>query len=116
MESNRKLMEDIINDKRTGKELQERYSEYEIWIPVLQEKLARYGNVHIREYDFDKDDVELDAADGGVFSKWHRTVGIWTDIRPARLVIKGKKHVISVKSYRKRVSALHMFTEETHMR
>ncbi|KAK2148553.1 hypothetical protein LSH36_491g00039 [Paralvinella palmiformis] len=116
VESNRKLMEDIVNDKRTGKELQERYLEYETWIPVLQEKLARYGNVHIREYDFRREDVELLSEEGGVFSKWHRTVGIWTDIRPGKLTIDGKNHVVSIKSYRKRVSALHMFTEEAHLR
>ena len=116
VESNRKLMADIINDKRTGKELEERYLEYETWIPVLQEKLARYGNVNIREYDFSKDDVEVVTGEGGVFSKWHRTVGIWTDVRPGRLNVNGKQLVVSIKLYRKRVSALHMFTEELHLR
>ena len=109
-------MDDIIHDKRTGKELHEKYSQYETWVPILQEKLARYGNAHIRDYDFKESEVEQLTIEGGVFSKWHRTVGIWTDIRPGRLVHGGKSHVISIKTYRKRVSALHMFTEEAQLR
>ena len=52
MESNRSLIDAITQDKHTSKEIEEKYLGFESLIPELQEKLAEYGNIFIREYDF----------------------------------------------------------------
>ena len=51
----RVLIDSIVEDKRTRQELEERYLEYETLIPRLQDKLAAYGNINIREYEFTVD-------------------------------------------------------------
>ena len=52
LESNRSLLESLIEDKHSSKELEEKYLGLESLIPQLQDKLAAYGNLHIKEYDF----------------------------------------------------------------
>ena len=52
LESNRSLLESLVADKHSSKELEEKYLTLESLIPQLQDKLSSYGNMHIREYDF----------------------------------------------------------------
>ena len=64
--ANRGLMEAIVFDKRTSTELENRYSGLETMIPECQEKLAAYGNMYLREYDFSADNLMiLDSSTKG---------------------------------------------------
>ena len=52
IEATRKLIDAISHDKRTSEQLQQIYSMMESSIPQQQEKLAEFGNLFIRKYDF----------------------------------------------------------------
>ena len=66
VQANRTLIEAIVFDKRTSKELESRYSGLETMIPECQEKLAGYGNMYLREYDFSADNLMiLDSSTKG---------------------------------------------------
>ncbi len=66
VQANRGLMDAIVHDKRTSKELEERYAGLETMIPECQEKLAGFGNLYLREYDFDANDLMvLDSSQKG---------------------------------------------------
>ncbi len=66
VQANRGLMDAIVHDKRTSKELEERYAGLETMIPESQEKLAGFGNLYLREYDFDANDLMvLDSSQKG---------------------------------------------------
>lgn len=52
MESNRSLIDAITHDRHSSRELEEKYLSYESTLPKLQERLAEYGNLYIKHYDF----------------------------------------------------------------
>lgn len=116
VDSNRKLMEDILNDKRTRKEIEERYLRYETIIPKLQEKLADYGNTYIREYDFTGQQLEIIPYETNVFGKQNKTLGIWTEVKHGKIWHDGKSLAISIKTYRKKTSSIHLLMEEINWR
>ncbi len=116
VESNRKLMEDILNDKRTRQEIEDKYLRYETIIPELQEKLAEYGNSHVREYDFKGEQIEMVAIQDGFFAKRNRMLGIWTEVKHAQLQHNEQSRAVSVKTYREKTRAVQQMMEETHLR
>ena len=52
---------------------------------------------------------------GGLL-RTNKSVGLWTELRPAQLFYEGEAASVTVKSYRRAVSNLHLFTEENHIR
>ena len=52
---------------------------------------------------------------GGLL-RTNKSVGLWTELRPAQLHYDGETHSVTVKAYRKKVSSLHLFTEDNQIR
>jgi hypothetical protein len=118
IQSNRSLIDAIVKDKRTSKELEGLYQGLETSIPDLQEKLADYGNVFLREYDFHRDDVETFVpSQSQVAFKGSQRKGIWTEVRPGKVrTQEGRLMSVSVKIYTQNVSSMHLITEEINLR
>lgn len=115
VESNRGLMDSIAQDKRTSRELQERYLEYESTIPMLQEKVANYSNTYLREYQLQKENIEIIQIQS-VLDRANKNLGIWADMNVGSLQTKSKKQAVTVKTYRSKVSPMHLITEEANLR
>ena len=116
VDSNRKLMESIIQDKRTREEVEERYLGYETLIPKLEEKLATYGNVYIREYNFRNAAVQVIQKEGFI-GKLQKQTTIWAEVKDGRLRKEdGNENPVTVKMYRRKISSMHLVMEEVHYR
>ena len=116
VESNRSLMAAIVQDKRTSSELEALYSGMETAIPELQEHLAAYGNMHLRDYDFRQDDIEVLPAPSAGLKGAIRMKGIWTELKAAKLRQGAKGMPVTVKFYVHKVSSMHLITEEVQLR
>ncbi len=117
VQANRTLIEAIVKDKRTSKELESLYLGFETAIPDLQESLAQYGNLFLRQYDFGKDDVEIFIpSEKALVFKASGRKGIWTEVRPGKAKIGGRVLPVMVKVYTQKVSSMHLITEEMQLR
>lgn len=116
VESNRSLIEAIVKDKRTSKELESLFLGLESSIPDIQEHLASYGNLYLREYDFSVCDIEFVNPPTPVSWKVNPRKAIWTEIRAAKLKQPGRAVPVSIKVYTTRVNSLHLINEEMHLR
>ena len=116
VESNRGLMDSIAQDKRTSAELQERYLAYESTIPLLREKVADYSNNYLRQYNLQKDCIEIIQTHGAV-DRASKNTGIWAEVNAACLQTKGNtKQLVTVKTYTAKVSPMHLILEEVNLR
>lgn len=119
VESNHMLMESILKDRRTSHEIEEKYSRFQILIPEIQEKLAAFGNLHTRRYDFQAADIEVVPEEqNSSFQIPRKVTGIWTAIAAAKVCKDGKTKTVSTKVYlpMSKVQAMHLASEETHFR
>ncbi len=112
---NRKLMEDILNDKRTRQEIEDKNLRYETIIPELQQKLSEFGSSHVREYDFRAEQVEMVTIQDAFFAKRNRMLGIWTEVKHAQLQHNEQRRAVSVKTYREKTRAVQQMMEEKHL-
>ena len=63
-----------------------------------------------------KQDLVYDPDTPGGLLRTNKAVGLWTELRPAQLYYEGETHAVTVKSYRRSVSNMHLFTVENHIR
>ena len=116
VESNRSLIEAIVKDKRTSAELESHYLGLERTLPELQEKVSRFNNLYIRDYDFPREDVEILTPNTSVMAKKNSRKSIWSEVKPGKLMLNGKEQSVSIKVYTHKVSQMHLATEEVHLR
>ena len=117
IESTRNLIEDISKDKRTGEQLQVMYSEIEQCLPIHQEKLSEFGNLFIRKYDYKYEQIEVVAATSILKNAgFSKLTPIWAELRPAKFTRDGKIFDVTVKTYLRKVRAMQLQLEETHLR
>lgn len=115
VEANRQLLDSIVNDKRSKAEIEEKYLHMESKIPELQSQLAAFCNLHIRNYDYKKNNVEI-LPPGVVLGKPSRMLGLWTEISHGKLTDGGQMVRVSVKTFRNNVNNLHLLLEENNFR
>lgn len=145
IESSRKLLASIANDKRSRRELEERYLGLEEDIPRLQECLALHGLRHVRSYSRRRAQLRFAATPergvfcgGGAGSRQQQQRGLFAQISAARLldgdtaaddggendgdedatgaVDEASGQAVSVKVYHRRVSSLQLLKEEQLLR
>jgi hypothetical protein len=116
IETNRKSLASIIDDKRSKAELESLYLQLERIIPHFKDELAAFYNTNLRTFDYSISDVEMVSGECK-FGKPERNIGLWTEITHGRLKERDNSTaVVSVKTYRGYVSHQHLLCEEKHFR